>query len=265
MEAIAELEDLARYASRWFPGIGRDEQRWVLVEANDRVLPVVHRSLSDFAAQTMRQRGIELQLGARLESAVDGCIELSNGERFEADTLVWAAGTRPHRLVSDVGLPTDDAGRVVVDACLRVVGTDGVWAAGDAAAVPDLVAGGTCPPNAQYAERQARHLARNLTAAVRGQNPTPFRHRSRGELVTLGRYKGIGEVLGRRLRGFGPWFLRRTYYVSRIPTAERKARLVTRWTLSLLFPRDPVNLAAAGRPGDALRRAADLDRSGRGR
>lgn len=94
----------------------------------------------------------------------------------------------------------------------------------DCAAVPDLVTGGVCPPSAQYALRQARQRADNITAAVRGQRPELFRYDQLGELLTLGRHDGIAQIRDRHLRGPLPWYLRRLYHIGRIPARAARSR-----------------------------------------
>ena len=130
------------------------------------------------------------------------------------------------------------------------------WTAGDCAAVPDVTTGGVSPATAQHALRQARRLARNLAATLRGREPQPFRYRQLGALVSLGRYKGVARVLGVRLRGFPAWFLHRTYHLSRIPTANRKARVMLDWTVALFFRRDVAQLGSLQHPREPLREAS---------
>lgn len=262
VEALAELEDLAHDACRYFPSISPRDLRWVLVEVTDRILPIVDEDLAEYATRLLRERGVDVYLETSLESAEDGVIVLSNGERFEADTLCWAAGVSPDPLAAELGLPADDMGRLVVDEFLRVRDTPGAWAAGDCAAVPDLVDGGTCPPSAQYAVREARRLGDNLAAVLRGREPTPFRHKSLGELITLGRHQGVARVLRLRLRGFLPWYLRRLYHVARIPSPLRKLDVWLDWTGALVKPRDVVHLGSEEHPREPFHEAAERTRAG---
>jgi len=246
VEALGELQDLAAEACALYGTLDPAELRWLLVEATDRILPIVEPALSAYSTQVLRERGVRVATGTTLESAEGGCLRLSTGEQFEADTLVWAAGVRPNPLVAELGLPVTERVALRVDACLRVEGAPGAWAAGDCAAVPDLLAGEgkRSPATAQYAVRQARQLGDNLTAAVRGEQPRPFRHRALGEMVTLGRHDGVAQIMGRTLRGFLPWYLRRLYYLLQIPTSERKLRVFLDWSISLAFRRDITNLGS---------------------
>ena len=184
-------------------------------------------------------------------------MELSDGESFPAETLVWTAGVKPEPLAAASSLPVDEAGRLKVDAALRVEGHEGaIWAAGDAAAVPDVVTGGLCPPSAQYATRQGKQLAANVLASIDGRDEEPFRYKALGSLCSLGRYKGVAVVMGVRLRGFPAWFLARTYHLLQLPTLNRKVRVVLDWTLSLFFPRDVAALGSLHDPTQAFERAS---------
>jgi NADH:quinone reductase (non-electrogenic) len=256
VEALAELEDLARDASRYYRSVRREGMRWVLVEATGGILPEIGPGLGEYALARLRGRGIEVHLGTRLESAEEGRMVLSDGTTFEADTLVWTTGVRANPAVGRMGLPVDDRGRLLADEFLRVRGFDGAWTAGDCAAIPDLSTGGISPPTAQHALRQATRLADNLVQTLRGFEPEPFVYRQLGSLVSLGRYKGVARVMGIRLRGFPAWFLHRTYHLSRIPTLNRKVRVMIDWTVALFFRRDVAQLGSLQRPRDPFTRAA---------
>jgi NADH:ubiquinone reductase (H+-translocating) len=257
VEALAELEDLVRWAVKHIPEVRPEELRWVLVEARDAILPEIGKGLGEYAARELRSRDIEIKVGTRLDSAEGGIVQLSDGESFPAETLVWTAGVKPEPLAALSQLPVDEAGRLRVDASLQVDGFAGViWAAGDAAAVPDVVSGGFCPPSAQYATRQGKQLAANVLAMLDGRELKEFRYKALGSLCSLGRYKGVAVVMGVRLRGFPAWFVARTYHLLQLPTLNRKVRVVLDWTLSLFFPRDVAALGSLHDPTQAFERAS---------
>ncbi|MCW2525550.1 MAG: dehydrogenase, FAD-containing subunit [Pseudonocardiales bacterium] len=255
VEALAELQDLSADACRWYSDISPTDLRWVLVEATERLLPTLPEDLEAHAVRVLKGRAVEICLNTELKSAQAGSIELSNGTTLATDTLVWVAGIRPDPLVSELGLPVDDKGRLVVGATLRVEGFD-VWAAGDCAAVPDLVAGGTCPPTAQYAVRQGRTLGDNVAAVLAGREPKPFEYKSKGEFVTLGQRKGVAEVMGRSLTGLPAWTARRAYYCATIPTLNRKIRTTADWLISLPSHHDTSDLTSERRPQEPIQAAS---------
>ena len=257
IEALGELEELARAAAKTIPQIRSEDQRWVMVEAGPRILPELDAPLAEYAAARLRQRGITLRTSTRLERADAGLVYLSDGEALPTETLVWTAGVKAAPVTTALGLPLDQRGRIAVDRTLRVVGARDMWAAGDCAAVPDADAvNGTSPPTAQHALRQARVLAANVAATLEGGTLRPFRYTNKGMLCSLGHYRGVANPFGVRITGFAAWFLHRTYHLAYMPTWSRKARIALDWTVALLFPRDIAQLGSLEHPRDAFRRAA---------
>ena len=264
VEALAELQDMAFDACARYPEISDREMRWILVEAADRILPEVSPAMADYTAALLRRRNIEVRMRTRLTSAENGQIRLDDGEEFGAGTLVWTAGVAPSPLARQASLPTDAKGRVIVSEFLAVQGTDDAWALGDCAAVPDLAVGGgaLCAPTAQHAYRQACCLAGNIAAVLRGGTPRPYRHPSAGSVASLGLYRGVAEVYGLRMRGFPAWMTHRTYHLLKLPTMNRRLRVVADWTLALLFPREVVSLDVLEHPRQDFQAALDVIATG---
>ncbi|WP_433333727.1 NAD(P)/FAD-dependent oxidoreductase [Spirillospora sp. CA-294931] len=262
VEALGELEDMARDACKWYPGIDPGDMRWMMVEATDRILPEVGPEMGRWTAEALRRRGIEVRLETLLKSAENQHIVLSDGEEFDAGTLVWTAGVKAHPVVRESDLPIDDKGRVKATAELTVEGLTGVYAAGDNAAVPDLTdAGDYCAPNAQHAVRQAKRLADNIVADLRGKARKPYVHRYVGSVAGLGLHKGVANVYGIKLKGLLAWFMHRTYHLSRMPTINRKMRVTADWTLALFFRREIVSLGELQRPRQEFEQAAGRRRA----
>lgn len=242
-EGLAELNDLVRAALRYYPRLREDRQRWVLVEAQERILPEIPGRLAEYTARLLERRGVEIRTNTRLESVDEGRAVLSDGSEIPTHTLVWTAGVKPHPLLEAWGLPTDDRGRVRVDERLRVEDRENVWAVGDCAHVPNAAADVPDPPTSQHALRQARRLAKNLRGGTGA-----YRYRMIGQGATLGRYKGIADIYGIRLHGFLGWFATRTYHLYQLPLLTRKLRVVADWTVALFFRRDIAALGSIGHP-----------------
>ncbi len=243
VEALAELSDLLDDAARYYPRLRDVPRRWVLVDAAPKILPEIPHRLGEYAAQELSARGVEIHVGTTLQSVTADEAVLGDGMAIPTRTLVWTAGVRPNPLLGELGVPLDERGRVEVDELLRVRGHEHLWALGDCARVPNTRAELPDPPTCQHALRQARRLAKNLAG-----DPKPYGYRMLGQVATLGRYKGIADVLGLRLRGFPGWWVTRTYHLYQLPLWSRKLRVVTDWTTSLLFKRDVVELGTLGHP-----------------
>jgi NADH dehydrogenase len=255
VEAVAELRGLVATAARRTPNLGA-APRFELLEATDTLLPELPRGLAAYAERRLDRAGIRVRLGTRVLRATDGVLHLSDGTRLAAGTVVCATGVRAHPLLGRLRLPTDPRGRLIVDATLQVLGAAHLWAAGDGAAVPDLARAATsaesnvvprCGGTAQHAVRQARVLADNLVATLRGQSLTSYRHREAGSVATLGPHCGVATVYGVPLRGLPAWLVHRTYHLAMVPTWGRKVRVGLGWLADLVSGRD----LAALPPGDA--------------
>lgn len=264
VEAFAETEDMARAALRDFPNLTPKDLRFVMVEMLDGILPEMGEGMGDYALDELRGRGMEVYLGTKLVSCVDGHIELSDGQTFEADTLVWTAGVKPSPVLSDSDLPLGPKGHVNTLATLQVAtenGTplDGVWAAGDCAQIPDLTKEqpAWCAPTAQHAVRQARLLGDNLARTIDGLPLRQYKHKNLGMVASLGLNEGVANIMGVKLRGWPAWFAHRTYHMSHIPTVNRKARIILDWTTAVFFRRDLVSMGRIHEPRRAFEEAAD--------
>ena len=198
-----------------------------------------------------------VHLNTKLLSCAGMHVELSNGERFDAETVVWTAGVKANPVLGHYGLPTDDRGRLRGTAFLNVDGADGAWSAGDCASIPDLTKGpgALCGPSAQHAVRQAKVLAHNIVRSIRGQDLKRYKHAYAGSVASLGLHKGVAEIYGVKLRGLPAWFMHRTYHVSRMPTFNRKVRVIADWTLALFFRREIVSFGSFADPMASFRAA----------
>jgi NADH dehydrogenase len=249
VEALAELEDLVRDALAAWPNGHGLAPRWVLIEATESIFPEVGSRLAAYALRQLVARGIEVRMGTLVEDARGGVVTLRDGERIPTRTLVWTAGVRPSPTSAALGMPLDERGRIVVDEAMQVDGMPGVWAVGDAAAIPDPARPGlTCPPTSQHAVRQGRLAAANVLAHAKGEPPQPFRYQTRGIFVDLGRHKAVASIIGLQFSGLPAWLLGRTYHLGQVPGLARKGRIAADWTVGLFFQRDTAELGTLGRP-----------------
>jgi NADH:ubiquinone reductase (H+-translocating) len=263
LEGLAEMQDFVADVMDRYPRSRLAGARFVLVEARERVMPEISAHLAEFAARELRKRGIEIRTNTMLESIDERSATLSTGEHIPARTVCWTAGVKPPAVVGRLGLPLV-RGRIDVDATMRVKGHDNVWAIGDAAAVPDPAKRRRqpTPPTAQHAIRQGRRAAENVSAALTGGKPKPFRYRTLGVFVDMGQHQAVAQMLGVPLRGFPAWFAARTYHLMMMPGVARRVRLAADWTTGLFFGRASAELGQLGHAAllDDEQRANELAR-----
>jgi NADH dehydrogenase len=250
VEGIAELQDFVADVLDRYPRCRLDGTRWVLVEAQDRIMQEVPESLAAFATRELRGRGIEIRTGTTLEAVDERTASLSTGERIPARTVCWTAGVKPPPVVRELGLPIGPGARIPTDATMRVEGVEDVWAIGDTAAVPDPARRRRepSPQTAQHALRQGRVVGDNVARTLSGKRLRKFRYRTLGVFVDMGRHKAVATMLGVRLRGFPAWFAARTYHMAMMPGLARRLRLVADWTVGLFFGRASAELGELGHP-----------------
>jgi NADH:ubiquinone reductase (H+-translocating) len=247
VETIAALNDFIRDALDLYPRLQPMDVRTVLVHAGGHILPELGEKLGVYAAQKLTARGVEILTGARVQSVDGQGVTLTDGRQIPSRLVVWTAGTSPHPLLQQLPCALDH-GRVVVDETLRVPGWAGVWSLGDCAVVPDSRTGGTHPPTAQHALREARTVARNIVAALDGRPAHAFAFRTLGQLATIGRRTGVARMFGVNFSGFLAWWLWRTIYLSKLPRLEKKLRVAIDWTLDLVFAKDVVQFLTVREP-----------------
>ncbi|PQZ57507.1 MULTISPECIES: NAD(P)/FAD-dependent oxidoreductase [unclassified Microbacterium] len=256
IEVFAELRSLASSLVGKYPQLSFEDTHFHLIEAMGRIMPEVSLQTSEWVLKDLAKRGANVHLDTQLTSAVDGNVELSTGEVIPTDVIVWTAGVMANPTVVRGGdLPVEERGRIQTRADLRV-GTpeafvEGAWAAGDVSAVPDLSGGGVggfCVPNAQHAVRQAKLLAKNLVAVLRGELPKDYFHKNMGAVAGLGLYNGVFQSGKIALKGFVAWAAHRGYHGLAMPTWERKFRVIWGWWNNLWLGRDLVNLETVQNP-----------------
>ncbi len=237
VETAGVLTDFLRASLRYYPRIQPEDIRVVLLHGQNRLLPELSASLGEFAGRKMRMHGLDVRLEARAARIDDRAVTLASGEIIAAGTVICTIGTQPNSLVTDSPLPKE-RGRVKVNEDMSVPGFAGIWALGDCAAVPNKLDGKISPPTAQFADRQARQLARNIAAHLHGRATTAFSFKPVGQLSTIGHNKAVAEMFGIKLSGFVAWLLWRGVYLLKIPTFARKSRLFLEWNWAMFFPPD---------------------------
>ncbi|MFM6971741.1 MAG: NAD(P)/FAD-dependent oxidoreductase [Rhodoluna sp.] len=255
IEVFAEMRSLVSYLLRYYPNISFADTHFHLIEAMGRIMPEVALNTSEWVIANLDKRGAKIHLNTQLQSAENGRIELSTGESFESDVIVWTAGVMAHPFVRNTDLPIDERGRITAKATLQVAEGENLvvdaWTAGDVSAVPDLSGGGVggfCVPNAQHAVRQAKLLAANIVATLRDQVVKDYLHKSLGAVAGLGVGTGVYQYRKLAIKGFIAWLMHRGYHGLAMPMWERKIRVMSGWLWNFLLRRDIVAISATKEP-----------------
>ena len=258
-EVVAQTHRwLSRIASRW-TRLRTDDMRWLLVDIAPTVLPELGPRLGAYALDVLRRRGIDVRLGVSVSAVDRHVVSLTDGTSVPTRTLLWSAGICASPLMATLGLPMT-RGRVHTDTQMRAA--EGIWAVGDAAAIPDLAAkdspGAPTPvtaPTAQHAQRQGKVAAHNIAASLGRSRPKDYRHKDLGLVADLGGRRAVAKPLGIELTGVPAKVIARGYHLLALPSTQQRVRVATDWLLNAVLPPQSASLALV-RPEDALIRVA---------
>ncbi|MFD5340890.1 NAD(P)/FAD-dependent oxidoreductase [Streptomyces hawaiiensis] len=252
-ETAACLQRLTHAAVKRYPRLDPSLIKWHLIDIAPKLMPELGDKLGSSAREILRRRGIEISLGTSIAKAGPEEVTFTDGRVVPTRTLIWTAGVVASPLIATLGAETVK-GRLTVAPEMNLPGDDGVFALGDSAAVPDLAKGdgAMCPPTAQHALRQGKHVADNVIASLRGQVMKPYVHKDLGLVVDLGGTDAVSKPLGIELRGLPAQAVARGYHWSALRTNVAKTRVMTNWLLNAVAGDDFV------RTGFQARKAARL-------
>ncbi len=240
VETAGHIVDLFRAIHIYYPNVAESDVQVHLVHSGDHLLPSLNRTLGEYSARTLQERGLKLVLNSRVKSITANRVYLEDGSIIETNTVISTVGNAPHPLITALGAEgcfEMRKGCIVTESTGRVKGQTHLWAAGDCAAFP-AVSGGDCPNTAQFAFRQGMLVGQNIARTMRNDKPRSFNFKGLGEMAGIGHHVAVADILGFQFSGFFAWWLWRTVYLLKLPRFDRRIRVMLDWTLDLFFPRD---------------------------
>lgn len=241
VETAGELEDFISSAQRYYKNVSREDCRVIIVHGTDRLVPELSEKLSAITLKNFKKRGIEVHLNAYASKVEEEKVTLASGEVIEGATIICTIGNISHEFIADEHLPVE-RGKVKTNADMSVGDNKWIWALGDCAIVPNAKNGELCPPTAQFADRQAKVLAKNIIAVINSKETIPFGYIPSGMLASIGHNKAVVEIFGMSFSGIIGFMIWRGVYLSKIPTVSRKVRLFFEWSWAMFSPPDIAHL-----------------------
>jgi NADH dehydrogenase len=240
-ELVVQLRALADAAAKQMT-FDASDVKFLLLDLAEQVMPEVGKKLGARAMKVLRRRGVDVRLGLTLNEVHPDHVVLSDNSRMDTRTVAWVTGVTAAPLIQTLGLPTEK-GRLKVHTDFGVPGHPNVFAAGDAAAVPDVTQPGKItPPTAQHAIRQGKVLGDNVAASLGYGKKREYKHRNLGLVVDLGPHKAVANPLGIQLSGYPAKFVTRGYHLYAIPRAVNRWAVTLAYLTDVFFPRTLVSL-----------------------
>jgi len=167
--------------------LGKDARpRVIIVERNSAIAPDMGEGPRPIIEEALRKLGVETRLGAGVASLDNSGITLSDGERIETETVIWAAGIRAAPLTTQIPAERDNFGRLLVDRDLRVPSVPGVFATGDAARAASDDVGNYALMSCQHATRMGAFAGNNAAAELLRMSTRPYHQKAYVTCLDLG-------------------------------------------------------------------------------
>jgi NADH dehydrogenase len=241
VETAGEINDFLKSAQKYYKNVKRENCKIILIHSGDRLLPELTKKLGEKTLKIFKNQGIDVRLNQRAKHLSHEKVLLQSGQIITGATIICTIGTTPHEFVNDDCLPINN-GKVMTQSDMSIKNNPGVWAIGDCALVPNALDGKLCPATAQFADRQAKALAKNILARLNKQATKPFSYKPMGMMASIGHNKAVAEIFGFRVSGIIGFMLWRGVYLLKVPTFSRKIRLFLEWNWSMFFPPDIAHL-----------------------
>lgn len=249
IETVGELNDFVKESVKhYYHNIDIKYIQINLINSGSRVLPEVSEDLSRFTLNKLQKNGIKVLLNTRVKELGQNHVLLSNEQKIEGYTVVWAGGVKPNNIISTLNCPHDKYGKILTNENLKVNGYNNIFALGDCAFVADPYTGKPYPPTAQHALRQSKVVSKNIINEIQSvkkkkkREDLVLKYKTKGMMAIIGKRNGVGIVFGRKIQGFIGWIFWRLYYLGNLPTTERKLRVILDWIVDLFFKRDITRL-----------------------
>lgn len=234
VEFAAEMHDFVKQdLGKWFPDL-KEHVRITILEARGEILSNFDARLGSYAIEHFGRTHVEVRTHSLVQEVLEDEVVLQTHERIPCGLVVWSTGIGASDLVRSLDVRRDSLGRIVVDESFGVPGMEGVYAAGDCAAIE----GEDHPPTAQVAQQQGTYLAKWLNRRVRERSTKPFEYRHMGMLAYIGERRALADLKNVKGRGFATWLFWRSAYLSKLVSTKNKMLVLGGWVRTFLFGRD---------------------------
>lgn len=222
---------------RFYDDIHVDDITLTLVTRDPELLPMFHKKIRSNAQKALISKKIHVITNESVQAVRNDGVVLGSGKKIDAAHVIWTAGVVPNVPQAMPIFELDKNGRIVVDEFLRVKGVKDVYAIGDIASFAGKE-GKPLPMLAQVAVQQAKVAAINISRECEKQPLKKFKFFHIGDLVSIGKWNALGDIMGIRLSGPIAWFVWRTVYLFKFFSWSKRLKIAVDWTVDLFYPRD---------------------------
>ena len=232
VELAGAIGEMSRFTlAKDFRSINAKSTRVFLMEAGPKILSAFPTELADHAARDLETLGVQIWTSSPVTSVDENGVQVGD-EKIAAATVIWAAGVKAPSLGEKIGLPTDQAGRIVIQSDLSVEGYPDIFVAGDQANFD--VNGKPLPGVAPVAAQQGKFFATTIRNDLAGKNRKKFKYLDKGIMATIGRNRAIACTGRWKLTGRLAWLAWLVVHIYFLTGFRNRLFVVMSWAWSYL-------------------------------
>ena len=163
---LTGLETVTEMPERLRSILGETDIRVVLVDSSAQIGAAMGEEAAAVIREALDELGVEGIAGVRVTALDASGVTLSNGERIEAETVIWTAGMRANSLTSQIAGEKDNLGRILGDAYLHAPEAKNIFVTGDTVKVPTDDLGNFNVMSCQHAMSLGRVAGYNAAAEL---------------------------------------------------------------------------------------------------
>jgi NADH dehydrogenase len=230
IELAGEISDFVQDVTKYyFDNIKFEDVKLRMFNSSEKILTMCNPKLGIWSEQYLNDNGWNLIKNAKVTKLSKNKIHTAD-EVYSSGLIVWSAGVKPNVFESEFVL--DDRNRILVNDFLQVKGSKDVFALGDIAAGSPMLA--------QVAVQQAGVVSENLLSLIakKKKKLKSFKYFDKGFLLSIGKWKAVGEVFGVPIKGPIVWVMWHAVYFFKFVSVPKKIKVLLDWFLHVFRVRD---------------------------
>jgi NADH dehydrogenase len=238
LEMVTELEEYicGALAEKYRDMISPDIISITLVSSGKEILKQFSPSIRESAVKNLDMKNIQVKYNSPVASIDKDFVTLSSSEKIYSSCTICLSGVKPEKPNTDDTLSVSKSGRIIVDEYQRLINYPEVYILGDVANF--IQSEKPLPMLAQVATAQAKNVAKNILRTEQNRPLIKFIYKSKGELVSMGKFNASGVIMGISVNGVLAWFIWRTVYLLKFPSWKKRFKIMKEWTVNLFSGRD---------------------------
>ncbi|MBL0708875.1 MAG: FAD-dependent oxidoreductase [Sulfurimonas sp.] len=191
-----------------------DNLKISLISSSDTILPGLSPSLVSMSHKRLKDLGINILTGVKMEKCDESYIYLTNGTKISQSFIVFAGGIEATKITDVLDVKKNGRGQIIVNEYMQSDKYENIFAIGDMAEIKDKK-GKILPPNVTVARYSGISTGQNICKMIKGAELKPCYPKLDGILIALGGKYAVGNLYGLfDVKGLPAYFIKKYVFSS---------------------------------------------------